>query len=51
MVIAYESKTGFTKRYAEMIAVKANLKAFRVKELAQVNANEEIIFLGWMKSR
>ena len=49
MVIVYESKTGFTKRYAGMLAAKTNLKAFRVKELAQVDPNEEIIFLGWMK--
>lgn len=51
MVIVYESKTGFTKRYAGMLATKTNLKAFRVQELAQVNANEEILFLGWMKAR
>ncbi len=49
MVIVYESKTGFTKRYADMLSAKTGLKVFRVKELAGVNHNEEIIFLGWMK--
>jgi hypothetical protein len=49
MVIVYESKTGFTKKYADMLAAKTSLKIFRVKELSKVNKNEEIIFLGWMK--
>ncbi len=49
MIIVYESKTGFTKRYAEMLAEKTGLKVFRVKELSKVNQDEEIIFLGWMK--
>ncbi len=49
MVIVYESKTGFTKRYADMLSAKTGLKVFRVKELASVNRDEEIIFLGWMK--
>ena len=50
MLIAYESKTGFTKKYAEMLAAKTGLKAFPVKELANLNKDEEIIFLGWMKA-
>jgi nitrogenase molybdenum-iron protein alpha/beta subunit len=49
MVIVYESKTGFTKRNAEMLAAKTGLNVFRVQELSKVNPNEEIIFLGWMK--
>jgi hypothetical protein len=50
MVIIYESKTGFTRKYADMLAVKTGLKALRVKELPRVNQDEEIIFLGWMKA-
>lgn len=50
MVIVYESKTGFTERYAEMLSAKTGLKAFRVKELAKVNREEEVVFLGWMKA-
>ena len=49
MVIVYESKTGFTKRYADMLSAKTGLKVFRVKELSSVNRDEEIIFFGWMK--
>ncbi len=49
MLIVYESKTGFTKRYADMLASKTGLKALRAKDLSKVNHDEEIIFLGWMK--
>ncbi len=49
MVIVYESKTGFTKRYADMLAAKTAMKAFPVKELSKVGRGEEVIFLGWMK--
>lgn len=49
MIIVYESKTGFTKRYADMLASKTGLKAYRVNELSKVSQQEEIIFLGWMK--
>lgn len=40
MIVVYESKTGFTKKYADMIAARTGFKVFPVKE---------IIFLGWMK--
>ena len=49
MIIVYESKTGFTKRYADMLSAKTRLKVFCAKELSKVNRDEEIIFLGWMK--
>jgi len=50
MVIVYESKTGFTKRYAHMLASKTKLKVFSVKDISKVDdIGEEIIFLGWMK--
>lgn len=49
MLIVYESKTGFTKKYADILATRTGLKALRVKELSKVNQDEEIIFLGWMK--
>lgn len=50
MIIVYESKTGFTKRYADMLSEKTRQKVFSVKELSKVNQDEEIIFLGWMKA-
>ena len=49
MVIVYESKTGFTKKYAEMLAEKTGMKLFRVDELSKIDPGEEILFLGWMK--
>ena len=49
MVIVYESKTGFTKRYADMLAAKTGRKVFPVKERSKINTDEEIILLGWMK--
>ncbi len=49
MVIVYESKTGFTKKYAEMLSAKTGFQLQRVNELSKVNQEEEIIFLGWMK--
>lgn len=50
MLIVYESKTGFTKKYAHMLSIKTGLKVFSVKELSKINEDEEIIFLGWMKA-
>ncbi len=49
MIIVFESKTGFTKKYAEMLASKTGLKAFRANDISKVSKKEEIIFLGWMK--
>lgn len=50
MIIVYESKTGFTKKYADMLARKTNLKVFRAKEHANISKDEEIVFLGWMNA-
>lgn len=49
MIIVYESKTGFTKRYAHILSAKTGCHVFCVKDLANIDRNEEIIFLGWMK--
>jgi menaquinone-dependent protoporphyrinogen IX oxidase len=50
MVIVYASKTGFTKKYAEMLSAKTGMKAYRVSEISGLNPSEEVIFLGWMKA-
>jgi len=50
MLIVYESRTGFTKRYADMLAEKTGLKAYRTNELPETAKGEEIIFLGWMRA-
>ena len=49
MVIVYESKTGFTKKYAEILSSKTGFRAFSTSELKKVEASEEVIFLGWIK--
>ena len=46
MVIVYESKTGFTKKYADMLGTKTRLEVFSVKEISRINQGNEIIFLG-----
>lgn len=50
MVIVYESKTGFTKRYADMLAAKTGLKVFAANECAKIRKEDEVVFLGWMKA-
>lgn len=50
MVIVYESKTGFTKKYADMLAEATALRAYSTKERKEIPQNEEIIFLGWIKA-
>lgn len=50
MVIVYASKTGFTKRYADMLSAKTGMKAYSVNDLTGLNPDEEVIFLGWIKA-
>ena len=49
MIIIYESKTGFTKKYAEMLADKTKLKLYHIKDISKISAEEEVVFLGWIK--
>ena len=49
MIIVYESKTGFTKRYAKLLAVRTGFKSYSTKEALKRNTKEDIIFMGWMK--
>jgi hypothetical protein len=49
MIIVYESKTGFTKKYADMLSAKTGMRNFRVNELSKSEKDKDIIFLGWMK--
>lgn len=50
MIIVYASKTGFTKKYAELLAAKTQLRAFSLKDLSKISRDEDILFLGWMKA-
>ena len=49
MIIVYESKTGFTRKYAVMLAAKTGMKVYQTNELSKIDKKEEIVFLGWMK--
>lgn len=50
MVIVYESRTGFTKKYAQMLAKKTQYKLLHVNDISRIERYEEIIFLGWLKA-
>lgn len=49
MVIIYESKTGFTKRYAEMLAAATGMKCYPTNQRSKVDPTEDVLFLGWMR--
>lgn len=47
--IIYESNTGFTKRYAEILAEKLNIPCYSLKESKKnVSKGADVIFLGWV---
>lgn len=49
MTIVYNSKTGHTRQYAEMLAKAANLKVYSMQEaLSALPAREPVLFLGWL---
>lgn len=49
MTIVYQSKTGFTRQYAEMLSKSAKVKAFSLDEAeATLPKGEEVLFMGWL---
>lgn len=49
MKIVYESKTGHTKKYAEMLGEELNIPVYTLKQaLKELEKDEEIIFLSWI---
>ena len=46
-VIVYNSKTGSSKKYAEILSERTGLKCYSVKE--SYPKDEEIIFIGWLR--
>ena len=47
--VIYESNTGSTRRYAEMLAQKLDIPAYSLKEAGKaVPRGEEVLFLGWV---
>lgn len=50
MVIVYESKTGFTKKYADMLAKETGLKSYSTTQLNEIQDGADVIFLGWVSA-
>ena len=48
MKIVYCSKTGFSKRYAEMLATELGCEAIDCNNKKQINKNDEIVYVGWV---
>jgi len=47
--IVFESKTGNTKKYAEMLGQKAGLPVYEHKEASRhLSKQDEIIYMGWL---
>ena len=49
MTIVYNSKTGFTQQYAQMLAKAQGLRALPLDQARQeLEAGAEILFMGWL---
>ena len=49
MTIVYQSKTGHTRQYAQMLAKAEHLKLYSLDEAeAALPKGEEVLFLGWL---
>lgn len=47
--IVFESKTGNTKSYAEILGQKTGLPVYHHKEASKhLNKQDEIIYMGWL---
>ena len=48
MKIVYCSKTGHTKRYAEMLAKSLKIKSISIDKYK--NDDDKVIFMGWVSA-
>lgn len=49
MTIVYQSKTGFTRQYAEMLSKSTGLKAYPLDEAqSALPKGEPVLFMGWL---
>jgi flavodoxin len=47
--IVYVSNTGFTKRYAEMLAEKIGVPMYKLEETkGKITSSDEIVYMGWI---
>lgn len=50
-VIIYESNTGHTKEYADMLSAETGLSVFSLKDaISKVPLNSTVVYLGWIKA-
>lgn len=48
-IVVYESNSGFTKQYAELVANKCNTQALSLKQAKkQLKKGTNVFFLGWV---
>ncbi len=48
MIIIYNSLTGFTEKYAKLLAKNLGFEAKSLNDYKQIPKNSEVIFLGWV---
>jgi len=48
MKIVYESQTGFTERYANMLGKRLGIETIKLKDYPAQEEKEEIIFISWV---
>lgn len=48
MTIIYQTNTGSSKQYAEMLSEKISVPAVALSDSKDISADEEIIFIGWL---
>lgn len=47
--IVYESNTGYTKEYAQMLGRKAGIPVYECKEAyRKLSADDKVIYMGWL---
>lgn len=49
--IIYTSNTGYTKKYARLLALKTGLEAFELGNVpGKIGKDDPVIYLGWLKA-
>ncbi len=48
MTIIYQTNTGSSKEYAEMLSEKISAPAISLSDSSDIPSDEEIIFIGWL---
>ncbi|MDD4840014.1 MAG: flavodoxin domain-containing protein [Clostridia bacterium] len=46
--IVYKSNSGFTKKYAELLANELGISAINYSDMEEIEKDSDIIFMGWI---